>query len=69
MAAVHIPVPIAVGLRFLLLGWSWPLIPIFVIDFAIGQYTGSRIRKELSRQQRIPLSSWLIGDIIKLARD
>jgi hypothetical protein len=66
--AIHIPVPIAIGLRFLLLGWNWPLIPVFVAVFAAGQFTGSGIRKRFLKQDRVPLSSWLIGDMVKLVR-
>jgi hypothetical protein len=66
IAAIHVPVPIAIGLRFLLLGWSWPLIPVFVADFFAGQYSGGWLRKQLSRQQRIPLTSSLINDVFRL---
>ncbi len=68
VAAVHIPVPIAIGLRLLLLGWNWILLPVFVVDFAAGQYIGGLARKQLSKQPRIQLSSCLVVDIIKLIR-
>lgn len=64
--AVHIPVPIAIGLRLSLLGWSWFLIPAFVADYAAGQYAGSAIRYQLSKSRRTPLTSWLIGDLARL---
>jgi len=66
--AIHIPVPIAIGLRFLLMGWNWPLIPAFVVDFAAGQYLGGQIRKPFSKQHGVRLSSWLFGDIVKLCK-
>ena len=66
--AIHVPVPIAIGLRFLLLGWNWALLPVFVADFAAGQFTGGWIRKKFAKQERVPLSSWLIGDIFKLVK-
>lgn len=66
IAAIHVPVPIAIGIRFLLLGWNWALIPIFVVDFFLGQFTGSKIRAWLVKQQRVPLTSSLITDVIKL---
>jgi len=66
IAAIHVPVPIAIGIRFLLLGWNWALIPIFVVDFFLGQFTGGKIRGWFSRQQRVPLTSSLITDIFRL---
>ena len=66
IAAIHVPVPIAIGIRFLLLGWNWALIPVFVADFFLGQFTGGKIRRRFSRQQRVPLTSSLITDIIRI---
>jgi hypothetical protein len=53
VAAIHIPVPLAIGLRLLLLGWNWILLPVFVADFAAGQYIGGLVREQLSKQGRI----------------
>jgi hypothetical protein len=69
IGAIHIPVPIAIGIRFLLLGWSWPLIPAFVAVYAAGQFLGGKIRKLFSRQPDITLSSWLGGDLYKLVKN
>jgi hypothetical protein len=69
IAAIHVPVPIALGIRFLLLGWNLPLIPLFVVDFAAGQYFGGIIRNQLKKQNNIPLTSWLGKDIIKITVD
>ena len=66
IAAIHVPVPIAIGIRFLLLGWNWPLIPIFVVVFFLGQFAGGKIRGWFATQQRVPLTSSLITDIIRL---
>ena len=60
-SAVHLPVPMAIGLRLWLLGWNWALIPVFVLDFAAGQYTGGRIRKTWEKSRGTRLTSWLIG--------
>ncbi|MDD4873852.1 MAG: hypothetical protein PHE15_02605 [Dehalococcoidales bacterium] len=68
IAAIHISVLIAIGLRFLLLGWNWLLLPVFVADFAAGQYIGGLVRKQFSKQQRVQLSSCLMTDIIKLRK-
>ena len=69
IAAIHVPVPVAVGIRFLLLGWNWPLIPVFIVDFAAAQYLGGEIRNRLSKQNHVPLTSWLGRDIVKIALD
>lgn len=44
-AAVHAPVPIAVGLRFAAgLGFRWSLLPLFVAAYFAGQLLGARVR-------------------------
>ncbi len=72
LLAVHIPVPIAIGLRLGFLGWSWVLLPAFVAAFFLGQFGGSQIRK-LLKKARIQLSSFLVLDLFrvtaKLRRD
>ena len=43
--AVHIPVPIAIGLRWQTgLGFRWVLLPVFVAAYFAGQVVGSRLR-------------------------
>ncbi len=64
--AIHIPVPIAIGLRLALIGWNWYLIPAFVIDYAAGQYLGGRIRSWMSKQDDVVLTSFLPGDLGRL---
>ncbi len=63
--AIHIPVPITVGLRFALLGWNWILIPAFVLDFTAGQFVGGKLRSWMAKQSQIPLSSFLLADVRK----
>ncbi len=64
--AIHIPVPIAIGLRLALLGWNWVLIPAFVLDFTAGQYLGGKLRNWMSKQSQIQLSSFLLADMGKI---
>jgi hypothetical protein len=66
IAAIHVPVPMAIGLRLWLLGWNWALIPVFVLDFALGQFAGGRIRQAWDKKGDIKLSSWLIGDGLRV---
>ncbi len=67
IGAIHLPVPMAIGLRLWLLGWNWFLVPVFVLDFAAGQYAGGRIRRLISSRTANPPTSWLFGDVLKLA--
>lgn len=64
--AIHIPVPIAIGLRLALLGWIWYLIPAFVLDFTAGQYLGGKLRHWMARQAQVQLSSFLLADLRKM---
>lgn len=42
--AVHAPVPLAVGLRWLAgLGFRWELLPLFLAAYFGGQYLGGRL--------------------------
>ncbi len=44
--AVHLPVPLAVGLRFLVgLGLRLSTLPIFIAAFFTGQFLGGKLRK------------------------
>jgi len=63
--AIHVPVLIAIGLRLSLLGWSWVLLPAFVASFVVGQYIGSSIRHQLTRQRQTRLSSFLVIDLVR----
>ena len=64
--AIHIPVPIAIGLRLALLGWNWYLLPAFVLDYAAGQFLGSKIRAWMGKQDDVQLTSFLPGDLGRL---
>ncbi len=66
MAAIHLPVPVAIGLRFWLLGGSWTLIPAFVAAFAAGQYTGGIIRHRLEKRQHPQIGSCLVMDMVRV---
>ncbi len=44
--AVHLPVPLAIGLRFAAgLGLRWATLPVFVAAFFTGQLLGGRYRR------------------------
>ncbi len=62
--AIHIPVPIAIGLRLAFLGWSWALVPAFVVAYAIGQFGGGQMRR-LLRRARVRLTSFLVLDLFR----
>jgi hypothetical protein len=64
--AVHIPVPLSIGLRLLLLGWSWIVLPVFVAVFFAGQYVGGMTRRLLTKSRPKRLSSFLVLDIIRV---
>lgn len=66
LMAVHIPVPIAIGLRLAFLGWSWVLLPAFVAAFFLGQFGGGQIRR-LLKKARIRLSSFLVLDLFRVS--
>ena len=65
--AVHIPVTITIGLRFLFLGWMWLLVPAFVAVYSIGQFVGGRLRGQLAKRGT-QLSSWLMLDLVRILR-
>ena len=64
LMAVHIPVPLAIGLRLLLLGWNWIMLPVFVVTFFAGQYTGGVARRWLAKLLPVQLSSCLVMDLV-----
>ena len=67
--AVHIPVPLAIGLRLVFLGWNWITVPVFVFDFFAGQYAGGMARRSLAKRQPMPLTSNLAADLVKIIRN
>ena len=49
--AVHVPVPIAIGLRLLAgLAWRWTTFPLFVGAFLGGQFVGGRLHRFQKRR-------------------
>ena len=66
--SIHVPVPIAIGLRLSLLGWSWTLLHAFVAAFAAGQYAGGKIRHYLAGGERRRLTSCLVTDVFRVVR-
>lgn len=65
LMAIHIPVPLAIGIRLWLLSLSWAMLPVFVAVFFAGQYTGGRVRGYLARRASAPLSSCLVMDLAR----
>jgi hypothetical protein len=50
LLAVHVPVPIAVGLRVGTgMGWRLTTLPVFLGAFFVGQFLGGRIRRYWTR--------------------
>jgi hypothetical protein len=44
--AVHAPVPLAIGLRYLAgVGFRWSILPVLVAAFFTGQLIGARLRR------------------------
>lgn len=66
--AIHVPVPIAIELRLLFLGWSWIMVPVFVATFFAGQYIGGMTRRWLIKLHPKRLSSSLVMDIVRVIR-
>ena len=64
--AIHIPVPIAIGLRIAFFGWNWILLTAFVAAFTAGQFIGGRIRGYWANRQNAQLSSFLVRDLIQV---
>lgn len=65
--SIHVPVPIAIGLRLSLLGWNWTLLPAFIMAFASGQYAGGKLRRYLANKD-MGLTSCLVIDITRAVR-
>lgn len=52
--AVHLPVPLVVGLRLVSgLGWRLSFIPVFVGAFCLGQWLGGVAHRMLSKVHRL----------------
>jgi len=53
LLAVHVPVPIAVGLRLAVgMGWRLATLPVFVGAFFAGQFLGGSVRRAFNRPRR-----------------
>jgi hypothetical protein len=66
--AVHIPVPLSIGLRVWFLGWSWFIVRLFVAAFFAGQYIGGMTRRHLNKLHPGCLGSFLLLDVVKVIR-
>lgn len=52
--AIHVPVPIAVGLRMAAgVGFRLSVLPVFVGAFFAGQYLGGTVRRSWNRRDRL----------------
>ena len=50
-AAVHLPIPLAVGIRLLSgLGWQLATFPVFLGAYFAGQYLGGVLRRRTRRE-------------------
>ncbi len=66
IAAIHLPVPLIFGLR-IVYGVGIELIPIFVVFYFLGQFSGGRIRRLFAARYGERLSSCLILDLYRIA--
>jgi hypothetical protein len=64
--AVHVPVPLAVGLRFASgLGFRLATLPLFVAAFFGGQFLGGRLRRRSARaaERAVPPGAEAAGTV------
>jgi len=66
--AIHLSVPVIIGLRVWLLDWNWVTVPAFVAVFFLGQYAGGRVQKYLVKKPERELSACLVMDLFRMAR-
>jgi hypothetical protein len=53
--AVHIPVPLAIGIRYLAgTGWDPSTLPFFIVAFFTGQFIGGRCKLFSQKKNRPP---------------
>ncbi|WP_205664589.1 hypothetical protein [Ammonifex thiophilus] len=65
-AAVHLPVPAVVWLRFTSgLGWSWFTFPPLVLAFFTGQFAGGWLRRVAPSWSWWPTSACLAWDCVR----
>jgi hypothetical protein len=65
IVAIHSPVPIVFLARFLA-GVSLLHIPLFVLSFFLGQFSGGKIRLKLENKHS--LSKCMVMDFIRIAK-
>jgi len=67
LAAIHLPVPALIALRFATgLGWAWTTYPVLVGAFFLGQLTGGQVRRFLNRRLRgLEMSGCLVWDLVR----
>ncbi len=67
--AIHAPVPIVFLIR-ILAGVPILHIPVFVLFFFLGQFSGGRIRLKVEKKVsgKLPLSNCMVLDFIRIAR-
>lgn len=64
--AIHVPVLLAISLRLWLLhGFNWAALTLFVAVFFGGQFAGSRLWRWLSEHKRDRLTSCLVMDLVR----
>lgn len=64
--AIHLPVPVVFLMR-VLAGVPILHIPVFVLSFFLGQFSGGRIRLRLETKNR-SLSNCMVVDFIRMAK-
>ncbi|MGO0123367.1 hypothetical protein [Desulfothermobacter acidiphilus] len=66
-AAVHLPVPLVILLRFGSgLGWEWITFPFLVGAFFLGQLVGGWLRKTTAALSWWPSSACLAWDLVRV---
>lgn len=64
--AIHLPVPVVFLMR-VLAGVPILHIPLFVLAFFLGQFSGGRIRLRIETARK-PLSNCMVVDLIRMIR-
>ncbi|MDP2726793.1 MAG: hypothetical protein Q8P59_04560 [Dehalococcoidia bacterium] len=65
--AIHLPIPLVVALRiFFGLGWQPVTILVLVAAFFVGQLLGTRIHVWWRKRARVPVTSCLVMDAVRM---
>lgn len=68
VAAIHLPVPLVISLRFMMgIGWALASFPALVGAYFLGQLTGGWLKNKL-RSSSYWVSSCLIWDAVRAIR-